>query len=125
MTIEERLREYILAKYGTVKDFADKCGLPYGTVMTNLKRGIMNSSAHNILTMCETLQISADGLANGQIISLTEQPPAQYEELLPYMRSLLASEEFSVDGTPLTSDELTKVVEAVEIATEMIRRKRK
>ena len=125
MTIEERLKDYILAKYGTIKDFSDKSGIPYGTVMSNLKRGIMKSSASSILTMCETLQISADGLANGQILAVSEQTPVQYEDLLPYVRSVLASGTFSVDGIPVSSAEMDKVIEALEIATEMIRRKRK
>lgn len=125
MTIEERLREYILSKYGTIKDFADKSGIPYGTVMSNLKRGIMRSSVSSILTMCETLQISADGLSNGQIIATSEKDPVQYEDFLPYMRSVVASGSFSIDGTPLTHEEQSRIVEALEIATEMIRRKRK
>ena len=125
MTIEERLKDYILARYGTIKDFADKSGVPYGTVMSNLKRGIMKSSASSILKICETLQISADALANGQILSITEQAPAQCEDLLPFLRSVLASGTFSVDGIQVTSDEMDRITEALEIATEMIRRKRR
>lgn len=125
MTTEEKLREYILSKYGTCKDFADKSGLPYGTVMTILKRGIKNSTASNVLAMCETLNISADALGAGMIIPADEMRKPTKTELLPFLRSTIASDDIAIDGIPVSADELATIIEALEISVEMIRRRRK
>ena len=57
------MKELILSKYGTVKDFAVVTDLPYGTVDTILRRGIHKASVTNIIKICQTLGISTDELA--------------------------------------------------------------
>lgn len=73
MTIEEKLKNYILTKHKSIREFVKCTGLPYSTVDGILKRGIANSSIGNILIICKTLQISADELANGKIVPITKK----------------------------------------------------
>lgn len=67
MTIENQLKEKILAEYGSIREFAAKVKLPYSTIDSILKRGICNASIKNIIKICECLGISVDSLANGKI----------------------------------------------------------
>ena len=68
MTIEEQLRHFILAQYKSVRAFSKAVGLPNPTVESILKRGLENASVGNVIKICKFLQISADGLSDGEII---------------------------------------------------------
>lgn len=56
MKIEEALKNLILSKYGTVKDFSLATELPYGTVDAILRRGIHKASVTNIINNQPYLQ---------------------------------------------------------------------
>ena len=62
MTTEEKLKEYILTKYGTLQEFVEAVNLPYTTVKGIITRGILNSNSNNVFKICKTLNISADEL---------------------------------------------------------------
>lgn len=68
--IENKLKELIVDKYGSVRQFSLKIDIPYTTVDSILKRGIDNSNVGNVIKMCKALNISIDNLLeSGQIIS--------------------------------------------------------
>lgn len=125
MTIEERLKEYILSRFGTIKDFSRKCGLPYGTVIAILRRGIANSTLDNVLTMCKVLGISADELADGRIVLISEtETPLQSAELVPAIREMIATGNYTIGGKPITGDDVETLTSALEIACGMIKRRK-
>ena len=66
-TIENKLKELILTKYKSLREFTLKIGMPYSTFDTILKRGVGKANIINILKICNELDISADKLANGII----------------------------------------------------------
>ncbi|MGU8434393.1 helix-turn-helix domain-containing protein [Clostridium perfringens] len=66
-TIENKLKELILTKYKSLREFTLKIGMPYSTFDTILKRGVDKANIINILKICNELDISADKLANGII----------------------------------------------------------
>lgn len=66
--IENKIKEIILEKYGSVKRFADKIGIPYTTIDTILKRGILKSNVLNVIKICNELNINVDELANGKVV---------------------------------------------------------
>lgn len=68
MTIEEKLRELILMKYNSLRQFTRVIEVPYSTVNTIFIRGINNANFFTIVKMCNELDISLDGVASGQII---------------------------------------------------------
>lgn len=65
---ETIIKEMALKKYGSLKEFATVIDIPYTTLDSIFKRGIMNASVYNIFRICSGLNISADGLSKGQII---------------------------------------------------------
>ena len=69
MTIEDKLRNHILSRYKSLREFTQTADIPYTTLDSILKRGIGNSSINNVIKICKALHISADELADGNIKS--------------------------------------------------------
>ena len=68
MTIEEKLKNYILSKHNSVREFTIQADIPYTTLASVFNRGIGNSSVNTVIKICRALNISADELADGNII---------------------------------------------------------
>lgn len=66
--IENKIKQIIIEKYGSVKRFSDKIGVPYTTIDTILKRGLKNSNVLNVLKMCNELNLDINELANNKIV---------------------------------------------------------
>ena len=54
---EDKLKQLILARYSSVKSFAEENGMPYSTVRSILERGIMNANVENAIKICSALGI--------------------------------------------------------------------
>lgn len=67
MTIEDKLKEYILSKYKSIRAFTQEADIPYSTVDTMFKRGLMGMSVQNVIKLCHALNIDVDKLADGLI----------------------------------------------------------
>ena len=68
MTIENQLRELIILKYGSLKEFTFNIGLPYSTLSTILKNGIMTANISNVVKICNALSIKIDELVEGRLV---------------------------------------------------------
>ena len=66
--IEVKIKELIIEKYGSIKRFADKIGVPYTTVDTIFKRGFLNSNVSNVIKICNELGIDVNELANNKVV---------------------------------------------------------
>lgn len=69
MTIEQELKALIVERYGSAKNFALEINMPNSTLDNIFRRGVLNSSVTNIIKICNALEISADELADGKIVS--------------------------------------------------------
>ena len=68
--LENKLKELIIEKFGSVRQFSFKIDIPYTTVDSILKRGLDNSNVGNVIKMCKALDISIDYLLdNKEIVS--------------------------------------------------------
>ena len=124
MTTEESLREIMIQKCGSVKEFAAKANLPPETVYAILRRGVLRAGLSNILQICETLGISADGLAVGKIVPVDEsyRQKTEIEEVLHFFLGNLDG--VTLDGIKMTEEEIRSVEDAIESALFIIRRRR-
>lgn len=69
--VEEKIKQMIIEKYGSIRQFAFKINVPYTTIDTILKRGISNSNVENVIKICKELNISVDKLADSnELVSL-------------------------------------------------------
>lgn len=71
MSTEEKLKNYILSRYRSVREFTTKYDIPYSTLSTVFMRGIDNSSLSTIIRICNALGISTDEIAEGRITPVT------------------------------------------------------
>lgn len=69
--LEENLRNLIINKYGSIRQFAFNIKIPYTTVDSILKRGIDNSNVGNVIKICKALNISIDNLIDSKEIIST------------------------------------------------------
>ena len=128
MSIEEKLREYILSNYKSIREFVKVAGLPYTTMDGILKRGIANASIGNVLKICKALQISADELANGRIVPLSiddKQNDRDIESIIKYKRQNVEECRLTLDKKKLSPDEYGFILDGMEFSIEMIRKNRK
>lgn len=98
---EDILREYILSKYKSIREFTIEANMPYSTVDSIFKRGLRKSSVDNLLLICKHLGISADALLDGEIRSVSKLDEPQ----------TIAAH---FDGDEYTDEELSKIKEFAE-----------
>lgn len=57
MDREQKLRNEILDRYASLRQFSIEVGIPYSTLMTLLSRGIGGASFDVVMQICKQLQI--------------------------------------------------------------------
>lgn len=129
MTIENKLKRYIMTRYSSLREFTLKSNIPYSTVNAILKRGIANSSLSNVSKICKALNISLDELEHNRIVPLDNskrsEEVTELDNIIQYYKfKIQKSENISLDDRPLTDNEKFFVMDSLEIMLEQIRRKR-
>ena len=72
MNVEKRIQNLIEEKYGNEKKFAEEAGIPYTTLRSVFERTFMKSRFQNVLKICRALDISVDGVANNEVLFISE-----------------------------------------------------
>lgn len=105
MSVEVELKELILERYKSLRDFTIKIDMPYSTLDTILKRGVNKANVVNIITICKELGIDAESLSEGKIIfkndDLVDTEPTTVAAHLP-------------DDVELTEDEQEQLDEYIQ-----------
>ncbi len=70
--LETNLKEMIISNYGSLKKFSDSINMPWTTLDSILKRGVANSNISNVLKITKALDINAEKLVDGEIVSTHE-----------------------------------------------------
>ena len=65
---ELELKNIILERYGSLKKFSETIKMPWTTLDSILKRGILNSNMANITKIAKELGIDLESLAVGEIL---------------------------------------------------------
>ena len=63
---EQKLKELILTRYSSLREFAIKIEMPYSTLDSILKRGLTNASIGNVAIIAKSLNLSIEDLYNGK-----------------------------------------------------------
>lgn len=126
MTTEEKLKEYILTRYRSVREFVIHANIPYTTMDGILKRGIANSTIGNIIAICRTLGISADALGKGEIVPIQNAANNTVSlcTITQYMQLRIEHECITLDDQPLSPEEKTYANICLDLMVEYIRKKR-
>ena len=129
MTIEDQLKNLILVRYRSVREFTIAVDMPYTTIDSIFRRGVNNSSVANVIKICRALAISADELADGRIVSIAQRVttrPADSNEIrdrLDRLKMELAYiDEPTLDGEPVDSEIVLAITQGIDVSFETIKR---
>ena len=130
MTIEEKLKDLILTRYHSVREFTIQHDIPYTTMDSIFRRGIGNSSVTNVKKICKALSISVDSLVDGEITpvkkqKVTSQPindRFEIKEVIEDTKDLLTHRKVTIDGEPLSKKDIDQIINAMEIGAEMVKK---
>lgn len=132
MSIEDKLKFLILNKYHSIREFTQEIDMAYSTLDSILKRGIGNSSVTNVIKICKALGISADALADGEIVPIKERPHTpknvtdfiEVKEILEDTKDLLSHHGFiTLDGKPINKNGIESIIDAIEVGVEIAKKK--
>lgn len=128
MSIEEKLRNIILERYGTMKEFAFKVEIANSTLSSIMDRGVNKANIGNIIKICKELDISADELAQGRIVpnnkALPELPHmTDIEDIIKCVKNNISTySNITIDGELLSENEILSVLDALDLCVEFIKR---
>lgn len=124
MNAEDKLKQLIITKYGSVRKFTQEYELPYSTVATMFSRGVKNSSVTTLITVCNLLGISADELLAGRITYVNQQPEAKrIEDLFAQLQHQLQNtENLTLNDKPVDESKINNLVRSLEVIIEIEKR---
>ena len=125
MTTEEKLKDFILSKYRSLREFTQEIDMPYSTMTTILKRGIDNSNVQNIIKICQALEIKADDLAEGNIVPVEKHNTnsVRIEDILfEFTQKLLNTDGLTIDDQPATKEDVYLIISTLDTAMEIRKR---
>jgi hypothetical protein len=126
MTIEDKLKSYILARYRSVREFAIESDIPQSTIASIFSRGLDGAKVGSIIKICKALNISMDALADGEIVPKTDVVPIKREVkniLTDTKIALTRTNHLTIDGKEVDQDSIDSMIEALDIGYEMTKRK--
>lgn len=125
MNIEERLKDLIVQRYGSVLRFCETYNIPQSTVATIFRRGIAKSNLSSVLSICEALRISADALAAGKILPIGNDRPDSVEEIIENTKNQLTDiDGLTFDNAPADPAAIMTIIQSIDIGVEMARKKK-
>lgn len=129
MTIEDKLKTFILSRYKSIREFSIECDIPYTTIKSMMIRGIGNSSLSNVIQICNFLNISVDELANGNIVPKTSKRDNSTVEISSVVNEaksrLSLSDHLTINGKEIDVEFADPILDALDIGYEMVKRKSK
>lgn len=131
MTKEEKLKDYILTRYHSLREFTIAVDMPYSTVSSVLKRGVDKSSIGNVVKICRALGISADALADGEIVPMitriesTVDDTTEINDILSDTKEILnRRSNLTIDGEPIERENIAPILDAMDVGIELVKRKK-
>lgn len=95
--LENKIKELIIEKYGTLSHFCTKIGLPYTTVDSILKRGIAKANVLNVIKICNALEISVDSLKDGIIKPTSSFEKVTRENIADELKQIKTNDPFTLE----------------------------
>lgn len=125
--VETKLQDLIISKYGSIRAFTIKIDMSYSTMNSILKRGVGNSSVANIIKICKALGISADELADGNIVPLKHRKindtSSDVDEILEDTKRILQNaDNLTLAGDPISDDNINHIINAMDVGVELVKR---
>lgn len=133
MTTEQKLKDLILKRYHSIREFTIAIDIPYTTMDSIFRRGVGNSSVTNVIKICKALGISADALADGKIEPVSKrryfelkEDPLDISDIFSDAKARLSHyEDLTFNGEPVTHETAEAIVQGIDVSLELARRHNK
>lgn len=132
MSTEDKLKEYILEKYKSLREFVMIADMSYSTVDSILKRGIDNSSISNVMKICKVLDLSVDELAEGRLTPIKRDYYVQdvgivetedISQILENTKKRLTHyTNLTLDGKKVDRNTVSTIIQAIDIGEQMAKK---
>lgn len=124
--VEEKLKKLIIERYGSMMAFSKSIGMANSTLATIIERGVNKASVNNIIKICTSLEISADGLAHGKIINIKknsiQKSIMNIEDIIEDTQKLICgNENIAINGEKMTDMERDTLAAAMGLSLEIIK----
>lgn len=127
MSIEEKLKNIILTRYMSIREFTQVADIPYSTLDSIFRRGVENSSVSNIIKICKILNLSVDALADGEIVvrrSRDQVTSNDVRDIVNEVKSKLShSDALTIEGHNVDKKSVEPILDALDISYEMVKRR--
>lgn len=127
MTIEDKLKSYILARYKSVREFSIEADIPQSTIASIFSRGLDGAKISSVIKLCKALNLSVDALADGELVEkihVVEDKPVEVKRIIEDTKLKLKSNSYlMIDGKEVDQDSIESMIEALDIGYEMTKRK--
>lgn len=127
MTTEEKLKDFILMRYHSIREFTIAIDIPYTTLDSIFRRGIGNSGVNNVIKICKALGISTDALADGEIIPISQMVDTKkndVKDIIEEVKDMLTeSNELTLDGLPITRAGIDSIIDTLDVGIEIAKKK--
>lgn len=130
MSTEDKLKDLILKRYHSIREFTIAIDIPYTTMDSIFRRGVGNSSVSNVIKICKALGISADALADGEIVPVKKRLATpindrfEVKEIISDTKDrLIHSGEITLDGKPIGKAGIESIIDAMDVGIEIARKK--
>jgi predicted transcriptional regulator len=129
MTVEQQLKELILDRYKSLREFCSIVDMPTSTLDSIFKRGVGGSSVDNIITICKELKISVDELAKGRITSVISKNDIseliEINDILADTKErLIYGYDLTLGGEPIDRESIEIIVDAMSVGAQMATNKK-
>lgn len=128
MNIEDKLKELITERYGSVIEFSKSIGIANSTLNSILNRGINNANVGNVIKICRELGISTDELSKGKIVPQdvgSKEDITDIREIMKITKINISTFDLKLDGIPLNNVEKECIFDAMELVVDFVRKNRK
>lgn len=127
MTIEEKLKDLIIARYGSIREFTRSIDMANSTFATIMKKGVHKANVSNIIKICQELGISTDELAQDRIVPVESDKSrtTDINRILENTKSNIQGYDYlTINGEPMSQNEIDMLLDAIDIGIEIIKRNR-
>ena len=120
MTIEERLKNLINSRYGTVLEFCNATNFKNSTLQTVFKRGVTNTSSRTIFQLCDLLSLDPASLYYGELKSSKpkKKSPSDPVDVIEYIAGMETAP-LTYKGEELTDDQKKMITYGSRVAIEL------
>ena len=130
MTIEDKLKDLIVSKYGTLSNFSKEIDMANSTLATIMKNGIHKANVNNIIKICKSLGISTDELAKNRIVPISDEIDNGFVvrdlmDILEYYKLNMRNyKRYTVSGYQLNKEDAELFLDTMSMILKVIERKK-